>query len=120
VAHAEGKFIPADEGVLAQLKENGQVAFRYCGADGRKPQYPENPNGSMDDIAGITDTTGRVLGMMPHPERHFLFTRHPFWTRLPRNDPYGQGAKIFENGVNYIKRKFLSRRGAVSCVEINQ
>ncbi|MBI3617620.1 MAG: phosphoribosylformylglycinamidine synthase I, partial [Candidatus Omnitrophica bacterium] len=82
VAHAEGKFVPADDGVLAQLKQNGQVAFRYCDPRGGKPVYPENPNGSVDDIAGITDKTGRVLGLMPHPERHFLFTRHPFWTRL--------------------------------------
>lgn len=103
VAHAEGKFVPADEGTLTRFKEGGQVAFRYCSADGRKPHYPQNPNGSTDDIAGITDTTGRVLGLMPHPERHFLFTQHPFWTRLKMNGRYGQGAKIFENGVRYVK-----------------
>lgn len=104
VAHAEGKFIPADEEVLKRLRENGQIAFRYCHSDGGKPVYSENPNGSVDDIAGITDPTGRILGLMPHPERHFLFTQHPFWTRLSGKDRYGQGAKIFQNGVDYVKK----------------
>ena len=57
---------------LAKLRDNGQVAFRYCNPNGGKPAYPENPNGSVDDIVGITDKT-RILGLMPHPERHFLF-----------------------------------------------
>ncbi|MBI5416024.1 MAG: phosphoribosylformylglycinamidine synthase I [Candidatus Omnitrophica bacterium] len=107
VAHAEGKFVPRDDTVLDLLKKNGQVAFRYCNPQGGKPAYPENPNGSVDDIAGITDTTGRVLGLMPHPERHFLFTQHPFWTRLSPDGKYGHGAKIFENGVSYVKKNLL-------------
>ena len=105
VAHGEGKFIPLDNSVLNRLKDNGQVAFRYCRADGKSSQgYPQNPNGSMEDIAGITDRSGRVLGLMPHPERHFLFTHHPRWTRLKKTSPYGDGAKIFENGVNYVRK----------------
>ncbi len=104
VAHAEGKFIPQGQDVLAKLRDNGQVAFRYCHRDGGKAVYPENPNGSVDDIAGITDPTGRILGLMPHPERHFLFTQHPFWTRLDPNGLHGQGAKIFQNGVDYVKK----------------
>lgn len=107
VAHAEGKFVPLRQGIPNRLKENSQVAFRYCNANATKPSYPENPNGSIDDIAGITDQTGRILGLMPHPERHFLFTQHPYWTRLNNNGRYGQGAKIFENGVNYAKKKLL-------------
>ena len=71
------------------------------------PKYPENPNGSVADIAGIVDKTGRILGMMPHPERHFLFTQHPYWTRLKKNGKYGHGAKIFENGINYAKENLL-------------
>ena len=86
VAHGEGKFIPLDQNVLEKLNQNGQVAFRYCQADGKKAKYPQNPNGSVDDIAGITDITGRVLGLMPHPERHFLLTQHPFWTRLEKKE----------------------------------
>ena len=107
VAHAEGKFIPLNADVQNQLRERGQIAFRYCDSHGAKPKYPENPNGSIDDVAGITDPTGRVLGLMPHPERHFLFTQHPCWTRLNSNGRYGQGAKIFENGVNYVREKLI-------------
>jgi phosphoribosylformylglycinamidine synthase len=107
VAHAEGKFVPRDKEVLDQLNGNGQIAFRYCGPQGEKAGYPGNPNGSIEDIAGITDSTGRVLGLMPHPERHFLFTQHPFWSRLGAWARYGQGAKVFKNGVDYVKRKFL-------------
>jgi phosphoribosylformylglycinamidine synthase subunit PurQ / glutaminase len=107
VAHAEGKFVPRDKDVLKKLKDNGQVVFRYCDTKGRTPQYPDNPNGSVDHIAGISDRTGRILGLMPHPERHFLFTHHPFWTRLDKKNKHGQGAKIFENGVNYVKENLL-------------
>lgn len=107
VAHAEGKFIPQSNELLADLKEGGQIAFRYSGPRGENPNYPQNPNGSMDDIAGVTDITGRILGLMPHPERHFLFTQHPHWTRLEKKDKLGDGAKIFENGVNYVKKSLL-------------
>jgi phosphoribosylformylglycinamidine synthase len=107
VAHAEGKFVPKDDAVLDLLKKNGQVAFRYCTEKGDAPVYPQNPNGSVDDIAGITDVTGRILGIMPHPERHFLFTQHPFWTRIKLNGRFGHGARIFENGVNYVEKNLL-------------
>jgi len=107
VAHGEGKFIPRDKKVMDALIGNNQIVMRYCAPDGGKPSYPENPNGSMDDIAGICDTTGRVLGLMPHPERHFLFEQHPSWTRLAKKSAFGDGAKIFENGVNYVKENLL-------------
>jgi len=106
VAHAEGKFI-TDQKTLESLKNNGQIAFRYCNNDGRKPAYPQNPNGSVDDIAGITDKTGRLLGLMPHPERHFLGTQHPRWSRSKKASKLGDGAGIFQNGVNYVKEKLL-------------
>ena len=102
VAHGEGKFIPREKEVLDTLVSRGQIVLRYCALDGGKPVYPDNPNGSIDDIAGITDTTGRVLGLMPHPERHFLFEQHPFWTRLTKTGEFGDGAKIFENGIHYV------------------
>ncbi len=107
VAHGEGKFIAQDEEVLQRIKENGQVVLSYCTADGGKPGYPDNPNGSTDDIAGICETTGRVLGLMPHPERHFLFEQHPFWTRLLRNSDFGDGAQIFKNGLEYAKKNLV-------------
>ncbi|HRZ39749.1 MAG TPA: phosphoribosylformylglycinamidine synthase I [Candidatus Omnitrophota bacterium] len=107
VAHAEGKFLTRNSDILDQLISNGQVVFRYCLSDGSEPSYPHNPNGSVEHIAGITDRTGRVLGMMPHPERHFLSRQHPFWTRMDRKGSLGQGAKIFENGVRYVKDHLL-------------
>ncbi len=105
VAHGEGKFIPRDPKVLETLKANGQIVFHYCAANGAVPLYPDNPNGSTEHIAGICDTTGRVLGLMPHPERHFLSHQHPFWMRLGKKDKLGDGAKIFENGINYAKEQ---------------
>lgn len=107
VAHAEGKFVALDENVLSRLKDSGQVIFRYCDENGDTPVYPANPNGAIDNIAGITDATGRILGLMPHPERHFLSLQHPSWTRLASREKFGQGAKIFENGVQYIKKNLI-------------
>ncbi|NTV30326.1 MAG: phosphoribosylformylglycinamidine synthase I [Candidatus Omnitrophica bacterium] len=107
VAHGEGKFMPMDATVLKRIQDNGQVAFRYVDADGKRGQYPVNPNGAVDDIAGITDPSGRILGLMPHPERHFLFTQHPFWTRLPKKGRFGDGARMFRNGVEYVHKSLL-------------
>lgn len=112
IAHAEGKFVTQNQEVLKRLIDNGQVVFRYCTQKGEKPQYPENPNGSYEDIAGITDRTGRILGLMPHPERHFLFFHHPFWTRLEKKEKYGDGAKIFENGIHYIQETFFNEKSS--------
>lgn len=106
VAHAEGKFLAAEK-VVKALNKGNQIAFRYVTADGGNADYPANPNGSLEDIAGICDNTGRVLGLMPHPERHFLFENHPSWTRLEKKKKYGEGAKIFENGVRYVKKQFM-------------
>lgn len=107
VAHAEGKFLTQDSALLTALNENNQIALRYCTRSGTQPSYPENPNGSAEHIAGITDRTGRILGMMPHPERHMLFRQHPYWTRLKKSGKLGDGAGIFENGVNYAKKNLL-------------
>lgn len=96
VAHAEGKFVTGDPSVLQSLWNRKQVVFQYSSA-----AYPENPNGSVDDIAGICDPTGRVLGLMPHPERHLDPTNHPQWTRLGLAVE-GDGVPIFRNAVNYF------------------
>jgi phosphoribosylformylglycinamidine synthase len=61
-------------------------------------KYPANPNGSVKNIAGLTDDTGRVFALMPHPERFVRASQHPKWTRQPIDEP-GQGLKIFLNGV---------------------
>ena len=104
VAHGEGKFVVKEDAVLARLQQSGQIVFQYCGSDGNSAGYPVNPNGSLDDIAGICDETGRVFGIMPHPERHFFFEHHPYWTRLAKKAACGDGAQIFKNGVEYAKR----------------
>jgi len=102
VAHAEGKFIPRNRSILKKMSENGQIVFKYVDKTGQKAGYPSNPNGSIDNIAGICDPTGRILGMMPHPERHIDFTQNPYWQRdTGKRGKMGIGLKIFENGVNF-------------------
>jgi phosphoribosylformylglycinamidine synthase len=111
VAHGEGKFF-ADPETLDGLEESGCVVLRYGDKQGAPAngRFPWNPNGSMRDIAGICDPTGRVFGMMPHPERHIHFTNHPQWTRikdqaLREGTPLpaeGDGMRIFRNAVEYF------------------
>lgn len=83
MAHGEGRFVTLDASVLARLEARGQIALRYVQADGSPATGPaDNPNGSTAAIAGICDPTGRVLGLMPHPERNLDPWNHPEWTRL--------------------------------------
>jgi len=103
VAHAEGKFVVKDNLVLERLKNNSQIVFQYCDKEGNLKGYPYNPNGSEENIAGICDETGRILGMMPHPERHIDFWQHPRWERKD-GQKEGDGLQIFKNGVEYAKR----------------
>jgi phosphoribosylformylglycinamidine synthase len=102
VAHGEGKFVTRDEAALKKIRDNEQIVFRYVTKEGKKPAYPDNPNGSYDDIAGICDTTGRILGMMPHPERHITKEQHPRWTR-GEAPAVPDGLKIIENAVKYFE-----------------
>ena len=134
VRHGEGKFYAPDE-VIDRLKRSGQVVMRYCSAvesprrkgDAASPPeppaytpargaFPDNPNGSLDDIAGICDETGRVFGLMPHPEGYHHLINHPDWTRRldhPRRwgrdlpDWEGPGLKIFRNAVAYVRENLL-------------
>jgi phosphoribosylformylglycinamidine synthase I len=111
VRHGEGKFY-AEESVIKNLEENNQVVVRYADSEGKTAdgRFPANPNGSLKDIAGICDSTGRVFGIMPHPEAFNHWTNHPDWTRLKeyyrrRGEPYpreGYGIKIFRNAVEYL------------------
>lgn len=105
VAHGEGKFIAQDKKVLSRLRKNRQIVFQYCDERGSPSGYPDNPNGSEDDIAGICDETGRVFGLMPHPERHIASLQHP---RRIDKTKQGDGLGIFRNGVAYA-RKYLGR-----------
>lgn len=102
VAHGEGKFITRDDEVLRRLEKNGQVVLRYNDEHGKPCGYPGNPNGSLGGIAGICDETGRILGLMPHPERHLSALSHPAWKGRGQDRP-GDGLEIFRNGVEFIK-----------------
>ncbi len=102
VANGEGRFY-ADKKILKELKQKKLVALRYVNQT--------NPNGSLDDIAGIIDETGRVFGLMPHPERGMLFHQLPDWTYLKEKfrrekkklPKFAAGLQIFNNGVEYFK-----------------
>jgi phosphoribosylformylglycinamidine synthase I len=105
VAHAEGKVVTKEQSTLEQLQSEGHVAFKYVDKNGEEGDYPVNPNGSMASIAGLTDATGRVLGLMPHPERYVRCTQHPHWSRLKKMQD-GDGMRIFNKAVNYIRENF--------------
>jgi phosphoribosylformylglycinamidine synthase I len=105
VAHAEGKFVAGEPGLLDELRENGQIVYRYTDAVGRPAGYPWNPNGSVDNVAGICDPTGRVLGLMPHPERHCLPLHDPRWPREGLKDE-GEGLRIFRRAVEFVREEF--------------
>jgi phosphoribosylformylglycinamidine synthase len=113
VRHGEGKFY-ADDDTLARLRENNQIALQYARPDGKpaKGHFPANPNGSLDDIAGICDPTGRIFGLMPHPEANNHWTNHPDWTRQrEKARRQGQapdcrptvGIRMLQNAVDYIR-----------------
>jgi phosphoribosylformylglycinamidine synthase subunit PurQ / glutaminase len=99
VAHGEGKFVSEDKAALQRLQDNGQVVLRYCDANGQAAEYPVNPNGSTEHIAGICDESGTILGLMPHPERHIDSLQHPRHTAALKKD--GDGLQIFKNGVEF-------------------
>ncbi|MCM8779558.1 MAG: phosphoribosylformylglycinamidine synthase I [Candidatus Omnitrophica bacterium] len=105
VAHGEGKFIAQDKALLKKLAENNQIVFQYCDKKGELCGYPANPNGSELNIAGICDETGRIFGLMPHPERHSSRLQNParFREKIKGNIP--DGALIFRNGVEYVKKR---------------
>ncbi len=106
VAHGEGKFIPGDGKILKTLKREALIALEYVDERGDKGGYPSNPNGSINNIAGICDRTGKIFGLMPHPERHISFYQSPCWTRAHRkeSDKDGDGLIVFRNGVKFSKK----------------
>jgi phosphoribosylformylglycinamidine synthase len=94
VAHGEGRLVASDKSVLKAMEQAGQVVLRYT----------DNYNGSEDAIAGICDASGRILGLMPHPERYLDWTRHPYWTRLDASVRKGvtPGLRMFINAVEAV------------------
>jgi phosphoribosylformylglycinamidine synthase len=100
--------VPRDQRVLDELEKNAQIVLRYgtrarAAAVAMAPQvaYPENPNGSLGDVAGVCDISGRICGLMPHPERHIDPTQHPRWTRQQAR-AQGAGLRVFQNAVGYF------------------
>jgi phosphoribosylformylglycinamidine synthase I len=108
VAHGEGRFTfgEKDQELLKQLEDNKQIVFRYCKSNGGDAagEFPWNPNGSLDDIAGICNPEGNVLGMMPHPERVMLKIQNADWTRSGPEGP-GDGRIFFESIAEHMKKK---------------
>lgn len=101
-AHAEGRLV-APQAVWEEMVETGQIAFRYSGPNSGQAGYPYNPNGSLDDIAGLVNRAGNVLGMMPHPERAFHWYQRSDWTRRREDREYGPGRAIFAGMADHIK-----------------
>lgn len=99
VAHGEGKFY-AEPKILDKIEKYNQIILKYTDKEGNSAEYPFNPNGSLRNIAGITDSTGKILGLMPHPERFIFKHQHPYW-HSQECIPWGM--KIFENAVEYFK-----------------
>lgn len=97
VAHGEGKVVAPPE-ALAGLN----VALYYTDAQGNRAGYPHNPNGSVDNIAGICDDSGHIFALMPHPERYIRPSQHPRWTREGA-EGRGDGFKIFLNAVKWAR-----------------
>jgi phosphoribosylformylglycinamidine synthase len=103
IAHGEGRFVVREPAVLHAIRENDQVAFEYVDSAGeRATESPANPNGSTEAIAGICDVTGRVMGLMPHPERISDAVNHPMFSRDPAAAA-ADGAILFKTAVEYIR-----------------
>lgn len=112
IAHGEGRFYMEDE-VLNAVKDGDQIVFKYVNDDGSPAngEYPINPNGSIEDIAAVCDTTGRIMGIMPHPERNLSFYNQDDWPLLKEAarrqgkelPDEGDGLKMFRNAVKYFK-----------------
>jgi phosphoribosylformylglycinamidine synthase len=105
IAHGEGKFVTPDSAYRQAMWDNDQVALVYTKADGSSTAgiFPDNPNGSVDDIAGVCDASGLVFGLMPHPERYVDATQHPAWTSQINRPRQGLGLRVFENAVSHVR-----------------
>lgn len=103
IAHGEGRFLAADPDDVETLKRSRQIALRYIDDSGRPAdRFPDNPNGSVESVAGLCDPSGRILGLMPHPERFIEPWHHPRWTR---RDPGFQpdGLRLFRKAVSLFQ-----------------
>lgn len=108
IAHGEGKFVTDTKTALNILKTDNQIIFQYADNTGneKNDKYPINPNGSYLNIAGITDKSGQILGLMPHPERFTDLHHHPYWNSLIVNNKtiFPHGLQIFKNAIKKLKK----------------
>ena len=103
--HGEGKFV-ADNATLAAIDAKHLAALQYSDAEYRAAtmEFPANPNGAMNAIAGLCDPTGRLFGLMPHPEAYVDRTQHPRWTREENLPAEGMGLWLYRNAVDFIRK----------------
>ena len=103
--HGEGKFLTRDEDLMQRLRDEHLIAVRYVDEGGEPTQqWPWNPNGSPDAVAGVCDPSGRLFGLMPHPDAYLYGFNHPQWARKKLEGSFelrGDGLKIFQNGVDF-------------------
>jgi len=103
VRHGEGRIVVTDQQTQNQIKNENLDVMHYADADGNATDnYPENPNGSWENIAALSNAKGNIFGIMPHPEAYNHYTNHPHWTRLNFDTEDGDGLKIFKNAYNYL------------------
>ncbi len=109
VRHGEGKFVSLSSRVLKAIEDSRLIALQYVdpGTGEITGEYPMNPNGSELAIAGICDPTGRLMGLMPHPEAYHHYTNHPQWTRKTFSCEEGAGILMFRNAISYIRQNIL-------------
>jgi phosphoribosylformylglycinamidine synthase len=105
VAHGEGRFVTETPEALAALERAGQIILKYSDKEARPTQtYPDNPNGSLAAVAGVCDVTGRIFGLMPHPERFVDPWHHPRWTRRGGTEPMAcDGLRVFSSAVRALE-----------------
>ena len=110
VRHGEGKLVAASQMVLDAMEDQHLAVLKYCKEDYRDPtmEYPWNPNGSSQAIAGLCDQSGRLFGLMPHPEAYVHRTHHPRWTREEDLPEEGMGLWLYQNAIRFIREELLA------------
>jgi phosphoribosylformylglycinamidine synthase subunit PurQ / glutaminase len=105
VRHGEGRVVVTDTETRSRLTTQNLIAMVYADENGEPTgEYPDNPNGSWQNIAAISNQQGNILGLMPHPEAYNHYTNHPHWTRTQFTEEDGEGLKIFKNAYYYLNR----------------
>lgn len=106
VRHGEGKIVLGSTSIEEEIINNNLLVMQYSDSEGVPTNsYPENPNGSWKNVAGLCNQKGTIFGLMPHPEAYHHYTNHPHWTRLNFNTEDGEGLSIFKNAYQYLRNQ---------------